>query len=158
MWGDFTVNKSEGSNYWMLLVFTELCLYIYLCSWSLLLSRTWRSIIWSLICFRFNSFAFRDFDNFSNVSINKSSFHILMGLTWTAMKKSSTSDWHGGGQNLLANSYLKNINIIMIIQTKANPKKLFGVHQILVNNLRAHQYEKKVPDLSIICHSRQILP
>ena len=28
MWGNFTINKSKGSNYWMLLVFTELCQYI----------------------------------------------------------------------------------------------------------------------------------
>ena len=28
MWGYYTLNKSEGSNYWMLSVFTELCLYM----------------------------------------------------------------------------------------------------------------------------------
>ena len=29
MWGNFTINKSKGFNYWMLLVFlTKLCLYI----------------------------------------------------------------------------------------------------------------------------------
>ena len=26
--GNFTLNKSEGSNYWMLLVFTKLCLHL----------------------------------------------------------------------------------------------------------------------------------
>ena len=29
MWGNFTLNKSVGSNYRMLLVFTKLCLYIF---------------------------------------------------------------------------------------------------------------------------------
>ena len=32
MWGKFTINKSEGLNYWMLLVFTVFCLCIYLFS------------------------------------------------------------------------------------------------------------------------------
>ena len=29
MWGNFIFNKSDGSNYWMFLVFTKLCLYIF---------------------------------------------------------------------------------------------------------------------------------
>ena len=28
MWGSFTVNKSKGSDYWTLLVFTKLCIYM----------------------------------------------------------------------------------------------------------------------------------
>ena len=28
IWGNFTLNKSEGSNWWMLLVFSKLCLYM----------------------------------------------------------------------------------------------------------------------------------
>ena len=29
MWGNFTLNKSKGSDYWMLLVFTQLCLLLF---------------------------------------------------------------------------------------------------------------------------------